>query len=456
MAIIRPRLNDFYDIPLVQEEIDFVIPFLDEDIPLYLDPFLLWKSPSLQDNSLHTAIVNSFNHLGYLANKGKDVDALKTLIRASECQEAGLGFSKKRRGVKLSKKLALSIIALFQNIPQLKANGFIHFEEIQLLVDNFSKDRVSDIACNFIGSFLIDFTIQESEKYQIPLKKIIDFEIYDYRKNKFVMEDVFLPQNPETNEPLILIPKRWLRKIPWIGFDDYIEKYYAKEIAKSAGEKEKIKILSFNRKNYDVVKTYTGIKERQQSDCRNDPLFNPIPVLSAKRKLQTLLKLPTGKINNSDRKYEDGIGQLMASLFYPYLDFAKEQSRIDSGTQIRDLIFYNSRSLDFLKDIYKEYGSQQIVMEIKNVEKIEREHINQLNRYLSESLGRFGVIITRNKLPKNIRQNTIDLWSGQRKCIIALTDDDLKLMVSVFESRQRLPIEVLKRAYLEFIRSCPA
>jgi len=387
---------------------------------------------------------------------GCSTDAIATLIRASECQEVGLGFSKNRHGVKLSKKLASSIIALFRNVPQIKSSGFIHFEEVQLLVDNFSKDRVSDIACNFIESFLVDFTIQESEKHKIPLKKIDDFELYHYRKNKFVNESVFLPENPETKEPLLLTPKRWLRRIPWIGFDDYIENYYTKEVGKSTGEKDRIRILSFNRKNYDIVKAYTTRKERQQSDCRNDPLFNPIPIFSAKRKLQTLIKLPTGKTNNADRKYEDGISQLMASLLYPYLDFAKEQSRTDSGTQIRDLIFYNSRSLDFLKDIYTDYGSQQIVMEIKNVEKIQREHINQLNRYLSESLGKFGVIITRNKIPKNIKQNTIDLWSGQRKCIIAITDEDLKLMISVFESKQRLPIDVLKRAYIEFIRSCPS
>lgn len=37
--IIRPRLTDYYDIPLLQSEVDFAIPFMDEDIPLYVDPF---------------------------------------------------------------------------------------------------------------------------------------------------------------------------------------------------------------------------------------------------------------------------------------------------------------------------------------------------------------------------------------------------------------------------------
>src|ERR1043165_7992778 len=119
MTIIRPRINDYYGLPFTQEEVDFAIPFLDEDIPFALDPFLLWKSPSLQDNSLHTVIINSFNHLGYLVRKGKESDAATALIRASECHEAGLGSSKTRRGVRIGLGTATTILALFKNVPQL-------------------------------------------------------------------------------------------------------------------------------------------------------------------------------------------------------------------------------------------------------------------------------------------------------------------------------------------------
>jgi hypothetical protein len=91
VAIIRPRLTDHYGIALSQEDADFVVPFLDEDIPLSLDPFLMWKSPSQQDNSLHTGLVNSFNHLGYMVRKGKRQEAVSLLIAVSECEEVGLG-----------------------------------------------------------------------------------------------------------------------------------------------------------------------------------------------------------------------------------------------------------------------------------------------------------------------------------------------------------------------------
>lgn len=177
---------------------------------------------------------------------------------------------------------------------------------------------------------------------------------------------------------------------------------------------------------------------------------------SAKRKLEEIKKLPSGKTNNADQRYEELVCQLLASLFYPQLDFAAEQSRTDSGVLIRDLIFYNNRSFDFLKDIYDQYGSRQIVFELKNVREVERDHVNQLNRYLNDELGRFGVFVTRNPLQKKIQKSLVDLWSGQRRCILVLTDADLEMMVTVFESKQRLPVEVLKRSYIDFTRSLPS
>ncbi|MDR5655433.1 hypothetical protein, partial [Ruixingdingia sedimenti] len=54
--LIRPRLTDYHGIHAAQVDLDFAIPFLDEDIPLYLDPFMLWRSPSQQDHGLHTGL----------------------------------------------------------------------------------------------------------------------------------------------------------------------------------------------------------------------------------------------------------------------------------------------------------------------------------------------------------------------------------------------------------------
>ena len=458
MKLIRPRVTDFHEIYKPQSELDFAIQFFDEDIPLYIDPFLLWKSPSQQDQALHTTIINSFNHLNFLLKKGKKNEAIVNLINLSECSEVGLGVSKSRKGLKIGEKQAAEILSLFENINEYSQFGFTNFEIIQLYIQGISKDRISDITCNFIKSFLIDYTIQQCEEYKIPMEGVILDHLYNSKTQTFDSNiKLRLPVNPKTHEPIIFTPKRWLRFSPWINFEDYFKSACPRdEIFNPNEPEEKVKILTYNRDNYGVVENYIRAKEKEIADCHNDPLFTQIPVISAKRKLNEILKLSTGKEDGSDWKYEDLCSELLASIFYPHLDFAQTQSRTDSRRHIRDLIFYNNRDIDFLDEIFTEYNNRQLIIEMKNVKAIDRDHINQLNRYLQNNLGNFGIFLTRNPLSRTMFQNTIDLWSSQRKCIIAITDEDLKLMVQVYESQQRAPIEVLKRKYIEFRRACPS
>lgn len=458
MVLVRPRITEYNNIFIPQINLDFAIPLLDEDIPLFVDPFLLWKSPSYQDKSIHSSVLNSFNHLGWMTKNNKKNDAIKQIIISSECEEVGLGLSNKRKGNKISQKTANEILSLFEIIPQYNKREFTHFEEIQFYIEGISKDRISDISCNFMKSFLIDFTIDQCEKINIPMVDCVLPTLYNLEKYSFDENiKVKLPINPNSKLPIIFVPKRWLRFIPWINFDDYYKDYCPKDKINNDGEElSHIKVLNYNRNNYDMIEYYIKEKERTFEDCKNDPLFKQIPITSAKSKLNQIKKLPTGKNDNSDKKYEDLICQLMASLLYPHLDFASEQSRTESGALIRDLIFYNNQDHPFLKEIFNEYSSKQIIMEIKNVESIEREHINQLNRYMNDNFGKFGILITRNELNKSKKQNIIDLWSGQRRCIISLTDIDLEQMVELFESKQRLPLDVIKKKYVEFKRACPS
>lgn len=458
MTIIRPRLTDYYGIHAAQADLDFAIPFFDEDIPLYVDPFLLWRSPSQQDNALHTSLVNSFNYQNRLLKKGNSDTAIRNLVTASECDEVGLGLSATRRGKRISVSTATAILSLFEQIPEYGQFGFTHFEEIQLYVDAISKDRISDFTCNFLKSFLVDYTIEHCLSLGIPLSKVRLKTLHDYKRQQFVEDaEVELPTHPKTNAPIIFVPKRWLRHTPWINFDNYFATACPKDdVVNTQGSDDRVQVLLYNRLNYGQVADYVKAKELTAEDCQTDPLFKQIPVLSAKRKLAEIKKLPSGTTDKADKQYEDAAAQLMASLLYPHLDFAATQSRSEGGATIRDLVFYNNRSVDFLKEILDDYKSRQIVMEMKNVRAIERDHINQLNRYLSNDLGSFGVLLTRNPLPKAMFRNTIELWSGQRRCIIALTDADLETMVEVFDSKQRTPIEVLKRQYIVFRRACPS
>ncbi|MGA2636201.1 hypothetical protein [Methylocella sp.] len=456
MALIRPRLTEHYGLDLAQAVVDFAIPFLDEDLPLHVDPFLLWKSPSLQDQALHGIMLSAFNRLGTKLRQGRDAEAVQMLVRLSECDEVGLGLSAARQGKRITQDLAQTILSLFVNVPAYRDKGFTHLEEIQLYVDGISRDRISDFTCNLVKSFLIDFTIEQSQKIGLPLFDCEVPEVYDHQKHEIAsLPKVQLPVHPRSGKPILLVPKRWLRHNPWITFDDYFKNYIPKDENHNTVEWDRVRLLNYNRDNYGLVEQYIRLKERSAADCAADPLFKQIPVISAKRKLTEIRKLPTGKDDNSDKKYEAAVVLLLSSMFYPQLDYAGDQVRTDSGAQIRDLIFYMNREIDFLSDIHKDYDVRQLVFELKNVRRIEREHINQINRYMTGEFGRLGVIVTRNPLPRAMRQNTIDLWSGQRRCIIPIIDEDLSLMVDLFETEKRPPIDVLKRSYIQFRRESP-
>jgi hypothetical protein len=287
MALVRPRLTDFHGISVAQAEIDFAIPFLDEDVPLYVDPFLLWRSPSQQDNALHTALVNSFNRQNWLIQKGREQEAIQNLIIASECDEVGLGVSPKRKGKRIGDGTAREILNVFRRIPQYARYGFTHFEEVQLYVDGISRDRVSDITCSFLKSFLIDYTIDQCLKLGIPMAKVTLTTLYNYKNQAFDRDvELELPINPENRIPLLLVPKRWLRFVPWINFDDYFATACPKDdVVNKQGSDERVQVLMYNRSNYGVIADYVKAKERTAADCHNDPLFKQIPVISARRKL---------------------------------------------------------------------------------------------------------------------------------------------------------------------------
>ena len=101
MALVRPRLTEFHSIDVAQANVDFAIPFLEEDLPLYVDPFLLWKSPSLQDQSLHGAMIAAFNRLGTLPRRGKADEAVQIVQQISECEEVGLGGAATKKGKRI-------------------------------------------------------------------------------------------------------------------------------------------------------------------------------------------------------------------------------------------------------------------------------------------------------------------------------------------------------------------
>ncbi len=457
--IANPRLIDVFGAAFSQEDVDFAIPRLYEDIPLYIDPFLFWVSTKPEYHRFHEHLVGFFRLVAEMVCSG-DIKTASVLLAGCEEQPAlGLGYaSGSKRGSNVGPKLITEILRAHRDVPQLRDGQIRHLEELQLVVPGIAEDRVSDTAAAILKEFFIRYSAQEAASHSIPTRLQRLGSIYDPVRQAWVpAPELPLPFNPADGSPILLAPLDLLRRLPWINYPDYYRNGYALRVLPSNSNRTQVAkraVLDFNARHYVEVERYVTDKESTGDRCRPDSLFEPLGVASLRSKYRELRELPAGRSEGADRRYEELVVDLLTSLFHPALEFAASRVRTVSGAHIRDLIFYNDGKDAFWRDLRERYDARQPVFELKNVTALDPEHVNQLFRYLDAEFGRFGVLVTRHPTPAAVQRNIVDLHSSKRAAIVCLNDRDLELMFALAEAG-RPPSDVVKKAFVEFTRLLP-
>ncbi len=458
VGVVNPRLSDVFGLVIRQDEVDFVVPHLREDLPLYLDPFLLWKSDRPEHQELHAALLHFVDQVRQHVVAGRTTKARALLAEVSEPVELGLGYAAgTKRGSALGPATIFGVVETIRQIPQLEASGLDHVEMLALLVPGIAEDRISDLTASVVKGWLAEFTERRCEEHGIPTRKY-RLTTWDPARLDWRPVDARLPFNPHDASPVLLAPLALLRRLPWINYGDYYRTAYAPLVLPPGRQRKAVakqEVLAYNRAHFDVVKGYVLEREARADACGPDPLFAPLKLTTLKKNVADLRALPTGRDHGTDKKFEALAFDILSSLLYPELDLAAEQVRTVSGAHIRDVIFHNDAKTAFLTDLRDLYGARQAVFELKNVTALEPEHVNQLNRYLDdEDMGRFGVLVARNPPPARVLRNIVDLHSSKRAAILCLDDSDLDLMINLLDSGRR-PIEALRKKYVEFTRRLP-
>ncbi|MGN5734991.1 hypothetical protein [Arthrobacter psychrochitiniphilus] len=457
-GVVNPRLSDVFGLVIRQDEVDFVVPHLHEDLPLYLDPFLLWKSDRAEYRSLHAAILSFVDVIRIHVIEGRIIKARALLAEVSEPSELGLGYAAgNKRGSALGPSTISAITEMIAQMPQLETTGLDHIEMLALLVPGIAEDRISDLTASVIKGWLAQFTERRCEDYGIPTLKY-RLTTWDADRREWSHVDANLPYNPTDGSPVLLVPLDMLRRLPWINYGDYYRSTYAPLVlppGRATSAIAKKEVIAYNHAHFDIVRGYVAEREKNAAACGPDPIFVPLMLSTIKKKVVALAALPTGREGGADKKFEDLTFDLLSSLLYPELDLAAAQVRTASGAHIRDVIFHNDGKTPFLNDLRDLYGARQAVFELKNVAALETEHVNQLHRYLdNEDMGRFGILVVRTAARASVQRNIVDLHSSKRAAIICLDDSDLNLMVNLLDSGRR-PIEALRKKYVEFTRRLP-
>jgi hypothetical protein len=157
--------SDFFEVPpeVIEEHGAFNISLL-ADLPLFIDPFLLFNSDKAEYQQLHSEIIT---YLKFLRDKSANAYLGKGLIEAwyrfPEIEQNWLGFSATgNKGSGLGSKFA---IALHQNLHRVftdfgkeRVTQGSHLEKLCLISDGVGKDNISDFATNLIHKFLLEYT----------------------------------------------------------------------------------------------------------------------------------------------------------------------------------------------------------------------------------------------------------------------------------------------------------
>lgn len=452
-----------------QYEVDFVIPYVGTDIPLGIDPFLLYKSRDPKFAKLHSQVLGAFNH-GVDLIRHKKFKEAENHFRYPEVKEIGFGYSKgSKDGGGVGEYLTSLIIESLNDSPDLLNRGIKHIEEMQLISLGIKSDRISDTIANLIKSFLIEYTQTQCDIWGIKLYSGVPVEnVFDFDKGEWYDNYFDLPLSPFDQKPIILVPRRIVRTLPWINYDDYLRselKPYLKaqksKRENKQGKRPTYKSLEINvqkpeavqisRRLIEKIDNYISRKERNASEAQ--PSLNYVDISQlcpqADALKEKLEKIETGRDEAS--AYQQTVLEILNYLFSPELIDGKPEVATIDGTERRDIIFTNDSDQSFWTYLRNEHSSFLMMFEIKNTTDITNNYLAQTRTHLGDRLGRLGFIVSRNGLEESQIRKTYSIYndSSPRIIILSLSDSDLKNMLTQ-KCEGKNPMEFIRTIYRNF------
>lgn len=227
--------SEYYGIdPLTIEEYGAVDISFVCDLPLFIDPMLIFNSEKEEYKALHESIIRYFHFLYKKANEGISGKDIRAWFEFNEVPNNWLGYAMAgNKGAALGSKYGQF---LYENIKfAISTNNITksnHIEKVMLLYEGSGKDKVSDLTVNLIKGYLCDYTEFFARKY-IDSKYLRKFYVekarFNYETESFVSEEFILPyivNEKGKPEYVLLTPKDILREDePAINRRDYLDSF---------------------------------------------------------------------------------------------------------------------------------------------------------------------------------------------------------------------------------------
>lgn len=200
------------------------------DLPLFIDPFLLFHSEKPEYDALHEQIIEYLVFLRDRAAEGRVSEGqLRNWYCFQELRQNWLGFSETGNdgaglGIDFARKLHANLHVIFSDFGAEKITESSHLEKVCLVSDGVGRDNISDFTTNLIRDFLCRYTEKFAADH-LPSEAVRDVWVdrakFDYKTQSWSRGRYKLPW--ANGDYVILTPKDILtRDENWINRDDLI------------------------------------------------------------------------------------------------------------------------------------------------------------------------------------------------------------------------------------------
>ncbi|SAH80019.1 hypothetical protein [Enterobacter hormaechei] len=331
MPKLRIYFSDFFNVTpeKIKDYGAFNISLIN-DLPLFIDPFLLFNNEKYK--SLHQSIIRYVSFLRDRSQHGElNSGLIKSWFLFPEVKQNWLGYSVVGNGgsglgIDFAKSLNNSFSSILQNFGKEEITKGSHLEKLCLIKDGVGKDSVSDFTTNLIKSFLLKYT-EDFAKDNIDKKYLSEHMVakveFNYETRSWSSKKFILPTYD--GDYVLLTPRDILTKDEtWINRNEMIEDF--RDVCDSISNDQLRGQLSdyFNRCLPDEAKK----KERELAadlTIKNYPSFIDYYIRYKEQNPNGANRESDAKVSETERRYVEAVKLLVNMIFERNEDFFHEK-----------------------------------------------------------------------------------------------------------------------------------
>jgi hypothetical protein len=201
------------------------------DLPLFVDPFLLFTSEEERFQRLHAEIIEYLCFLRDRSAGGLDDGTMRSLYCFAEVKQNWLGYTQLGNegaglGPDFARSLHRALGGVLKDFGRETLTEGSHLEKVTLVGSGVGQDNISDFTTNLIKGWLCEYTeefarhhVDQAQREEFPVLRAV----FDYRTHTWATRRYELPT--KDGDYVLLTPSAILtRHRTWINHGDMVNR----------------------------------------------------------------------------------------------------------------------------------------------------------------------------------------------------------------------------------------